>query len=93
MSQTIPEITQKYIGDQSLEKFAKTIGIDASRQMVWYWKEGKQVPSIMTLFRVMGSATSTTEAKAWARECINSLQAQAGMEFEDTLDKEVERRR
>ncbi len=93
MSETIPEITLKYIGDKSLEDFAKSLGIDATRQNVHQWKEGDRTPSIMTLFRVIGSPTATPEAKEWARECINVLQAAAGMEFEDTLDEEIERRR
>jgi len=90
---TIPEITQKYIGVQTLEQFARSLGIKASRQMVWYWKEGGQEPSIMTLYRVIGSETATPEAKEWARECLAAITAAAGVWLEDTLDKEIERRR
>jgi len=91
--ETIQKITRKYIGDQTLDQFARSLGIKASRQMVWYWKEGKQEPSIMTLIRVIGSETATPEAKEWARLCINVLTSAAGVELEDSLDREIERRR
>jgi len=93
MYSTIPEITKKYIGSGTLQGFADSLGINASRQSIHQWKEGTGEPSIMTLFRVIGSETATPEAKEWARECINVLTAAAGVELEDTLDKEVERRR
>lgn len=93
MSETIPQITSRYLNGYTLEAFAESLGIGASKQSIQQWKDGVHEPSVMTLFRVIGSASSTHEAKEWARECINVLQAAAGMEFEPTLDKEIERRR
>jgi len=93
MLETIPEITKRYLGTQSMEEFAFSLGVNATRQTIWNWKTGVKKPSIMTLFRVIGSERATHAAKEFARECINVLQAEAGMEFEDNLDSEIERRR
>lgn len=89
----IPEITIRYIGEKTLQEFADSLGINASRQSVHQWKTGKEEPSIMTLIKVIGSETATHEAKEWARECINALTAEAGVVLEDSLDNEIERRR
>lgn len=93
MIESIPQITNRYMNGKTLEAFADSLGINAAKQSIQQWKEGKHEPSIMTLFRVIGSATATHEAKEWARECINALTSAAGVELEDTLDKEIERRR
>ena len=93
MSKTIPEITKQYIGDNSLEDFAKSLGVDASRQMVWYWKEASREPSLDTLFKVVHSPTATEEAKAWARECLAAKGIHGLDNLEPTFDQELERRR
>lgn len=93
MTQTIPEITNRYLAGKTLDAFAESLGIGATKQSVQQWKEGKHEPSIMTLIRVIGSETATLEAKEWARECINVLTSAAGVELEDSLDREIERRR
>lgn len=93
MSGTIPEITKKYIDTQSMEEFAFSLGINATRATVWNWRHGVKKPAIMTLFRIIGSERAAHAAREFARECINVLQAEAGMEFEGNLDSEIERRR
>jgi len=93
MSLTIPQITKKYLEGKTQDEFAAELGIDAEKQSVSQWVNGKHEPGLMTLFRVIGSDKATHAAREWARECINVLQAQAGIEFEPTLDEEIERRR
>ncbi len=70
MPETIPEITKNYLAHKSLEEFAQGLGIECSRQMVWYWKEGKQKPSLGTLFKVQMSLSAEIWAREWARECL-----------------------
>ncbi len=93
MTETIPQITTRYLSGKTLEAFADSLGIGATKQSVQQWQAGKHEPSIMTLFRVIGAPASTIEAREWARECINALTSAAGVELEDSLDKEIERRR
>jgi len=90
---TIPEITKRYIGDKSIEEFAGTLGINTSRQLVWFWKEGTRTPSLDTLFRVRNSPHATDEAKAWASECLAAKGIHGVENLELTFDQEVERRR
>lgn len=70
MKDKTSEITKKYIGEQTLEAFGISLGIKASRQAVWNWKEGKESPDTMTLFRVIASPDSTALAKTWAGEIL-----------------------
>ncbi|MEJ5201394.1 MAG: hypothetical protein WHV66_04090 [Anaerolineales bacterium] len=73
MIKSISEITKKYLVGKSLEQFAKGLGIECPRQLVWYWKEGKQSPSILTLLKVQMSPTAESWAYDWARECLVAL--------------------
>lgn len=70
MKEKISVITKTYIGEQTLDGFAKSLGIGASKQLVWNWKEGKEAPDTMTLFRVIASPDSTALAKTWAGEIL-----------------------
>src|SRR5574340_1624316 len=90
---TIPEITQKHLKGKTLAEFAQCLGVEVTPQSVHHWKEGNRIPEIMFLFRVIGSESATHEAKEWARECLNILRTAAGVELENTLDGEIERRR
>ena len=93
MKQAISEITIRHISQKTLEEFAGTLGINASRQMVWFWKEGKQEPSFDTLSKVINSPTATAEAKAWAAECMEVRYGVRVGPAEPTFDQEIERRR
>jgi len=93
MTETIPQITNRYMNGKTLEAFAESLGIGTTKQSIQQWKEGKHEPSIMTLYRVRGSETAAPEAKEWARECLAAITAAAGVELEDSLDREIERRR
>ncbi len=66
------DITKRYLSEKqlSLQAFADGLGINASRQMVWHWKEGTQKPMLETLFKVTQSETAAPWAKQWAGECI-----------------------
>ena len=74
MKSQIVDTTTKYLGEKTLQEFADALGIHASRQMVWHWKEGNQEPSPMTLFSILASPTAEGWAKAWAGECLAILQ-------------------
>ena len=89
---SIPEITKKYTQKKNVSRFAADLGINASRQMVSMWVNGKQEPSILTLIRVIGSDKSTPEAREWARECINALTG-FDVRVEQTQGNEIERHR
>lgn len=69
MENNIQEITKKYLKDRNMQEFADGLGIKASRQWVHHWKEGNQMPSMMTLLSVIASPTAEGWAKAWAGEC------------------------
>ena len=92
MPETIVEITNRYLSGKTLEEFAQELGIEASKQMVWYWKEGRQKPSAITLFRIQASPRAAEWAKQFAVECLAVLQAE-GQVLEADVDKEIERRR
>lgn len=92
MPEQIADITKRYLSEKTLEKFARGLGIDASKQMVWYWKMGRQKPHPITLFRIQGSPKAAPWAKEFARECLEALRHN-GEILEADLDKESERRR
>jgi hypothetical protein len=69
MENTIQEITKRYLEERNMQEFANGLGIKASRQAVHHWKEGNQLPSMMTLLSVLASPTAEGWAKAWAGEC------------------------
>ncbi len=73
MPESIPEITKKFLDGKSLEEFAQGLGIECSRQMVWYWKEGRQNPSLGTLFGVRNSPSAEKWARKWAEECLVAM--------------------
>lgn len=75
MEKTIQEITKEFLKEKSLQGFANGLGINASRQMVFSWKEGTQEPSTLTLFSVLAAPSAEGWAKAWAGECLAALQA------------------
>lgn len=66
------EITSRYLKERqlTLQAFADALGIGASRQMVFLWKEGKQRPMLETLFKVKQSEKAEPWAKLWAGECV-----------------------
>jgi len=92
MPETIPEITRRYLSNKSLEEFVRGLGIEASKQMVWYWKMGRQKPRALTLFRIQASPRAENWAKQFATECVAALQRE-GEVLETEPDKEIERRR
>ena len=80
------DITRRYLEERqlTLQAFADGLGINASRQMVFMWKEGKQAPSLETLFKVSQSKTAADWAKQWAGECIAAI---AGVRTVVNLEK------
>ena len=66
-------ITQEFLRERTMTAFAKELGIDASPQMVFHWKTGKQAPSVETLIKVLRSPAATIEARKWARKCYVSI--------------------
>lgn len=62
-------ITNQYLVGRTLDEFAADLGINASRQMVWMWKEGIQSPAYLTLAKVILSNSSASWAVQWAKEC------------------------
>jgi len=80
MDKSIKEITNQYLKDRTLQKFADELGINASRQMVYHWKEGKQEPSMMTLLSVLAEPSAEAWAKSWAGECFGVLQRAAAQQ-------------
>ena len=41
--------------NMTLDEFAKSIGDDVSRQIVWQWENGAQVPSVPSLLRIVNA--------------------------------------
>lgn len=41
--------------NMTLEAFAKTLGDGVSRQLVWQWENGVQVPSVPSLLRIVNA--------------------------------------
>lgn len=39
----------------TLEAFAESIGDNVSRQIVWQWENGSQVPSVASLLRIVNA--------------------------------------
>jgi hypothetical protein len=76
MEQTIPEITKRYLTERTLEVFAAGLGIEAAKQNVSQWANGKHLPSWDTLLSVIASPTAEGWAKAWAGECSAVLMRQ-----------------
>lgn len=67
------EITRRALDGKNQSAFARSLGIPASRQMVWGWKEGIQAPSPMTLKRVIESPKASQPAREWAVDCLNAI--------------------
>ncbi len=63
-------ITIKHMGLMTATQFARELGINAERGVIWSWKAGERSPSAETLSEVLKSPASTPNAKAWARECL-----------------------
>lgn len=70
MKEEAAKITRRYLGGKTLVDFADSLGINVSKQNVWAWKEGKQMPDMLTLQKVLHSSDSTPEARKWAQEIM-----------------------
>jgi len=75
MKEEIKFVTRKYLEGKTLIAFSCGLGIKSSRQMVWMWKSGQQVPSMDTLFSVISSPMAEPWARAWAGECLSIIRA------------------
>ncbi len=72
-------ITQEYLRGHTLVSFASELGIDASRQLVFQWKSGNQLPSLETLIKIINSPKATPYAKAWAKRCYSYILKSKGL--------------
>lgn len=69
------QITQRYLSNRSLAAFARGLGVPASRQLVYQWREGVQSPSYQTLFSVLASPHAKDWAHEWATEILALYQS------------------
>lgn len=59
------------MGEKNISTAARSMGINASRQMVWFWEKGTYAPCEMTAWRVVLSNKASQEAKAWANKVLD----------------------
>lgn len=63
------EITKRYLEGKTLEEFGNAIG--RNLQEVSHWKNARQSPPAVLLYRLSLSDTAADWVRKWAGECLN----------------------